>query len=612
MLPIDKDPNRKVSKSKSENGRDSRNVHGIPFREIIERANQPFTFTFHPIVAIVAKMAASNTPPTPNTGEESPARQAMNNLTQQLLHKPAFKRLAVIIVSFIPAFIALSIINVIFTHALVLSSYLFHSATPTDGGHTASERAEQKGKQKRVRTVYVPPSQDDLNQLLIDLESSEPLPDNKNDNDSIKKRAEAAAAAATAALESLMDQKNDKVKTSMKEVEELTEAYHSFVQRFDGDITHSHAKLGKGNAPVLEHIPQFMKRRSLFDLNRGALGDLFQNVIGDFDTLVRDAYLHNSNLALTELVNSMKSGSNAETSSSCDPIYLDLDKGNPAPELSITQSTTNTKKNDQRGTITEDTARESDLHEQIDVIKQLLSRRELSGNQNPINDADVEDIRAEISALVMTLIEKRQAALANEEKLKQKLLDETSLASAPTNGGNDTDEGMCASPTMVKKMVERGLDSIRNQADLQSTLITTVFNVVADEYEDEDFKKIMGALDKEMRIIEISRIHFTDDTDQRDLAPKSGKKKTLSFVVNGPFLYQGVAGSIDFVVEMVSGYNDYVDEFFDSIMSQQGASVGTATADSISNFFRKIPFPEVEKLRKAGILGVRIRKLVEE
>jgi hypothetical protein len=83
-------------------------------------------------------------------------------------------------------------------------------------------------------------------------------------------------------------------------------------------------------------------------------------------------------------------------------------------------------------------------------------------------------------------------------------------------------------------------------------------------------------------------------------------------VVDGPLLHQGLAGSIDSFVELISGYNDYVDEFFDYIMSRQGVSVGAATADSISNFMRKVSLPELEKLRQSGILGGRIRSLVEE
>ena len=105
-------------------------------------------------------MAATNTPPPPSTGNNS-------SLAQQLLHKPAFKKLAVIIVTFIPAFIGLSIINVIFTNAFVLSSYLFvtTTTTPAAGSSLASgggvigidsnvaaipKRAKEQGSKKQA------------------------------------------------------------------------------------------------------------------------------------------------------------------------------------------------------------------------------------------------------------------------------------------------------------------------------------------------------------------------------------------------------------------------------------------------------------------------------
>jgi hypothetical protein len=69
---------------------------------------------------------------------------------------------------------------------------------------------------------------------------------------------------------------------------------------------------------------------------------------------------------------------------------------------------------------------------------------------------------------------------------------------------------------------------------------------------------------------------------------------------------------IDSFVDFISGYNDHVDEVFDYIMSRQGVSVGTATSDAISNLIRKVPLPELDRLRQSGILGGRVRSLVEE
>ncbi|KAK1736673.1 hypothetical protein QTG54_012695 [Skeletonema marinoi] len=399
-------------------------------------------------------------------------------------------------------------------------------------------------------------------------------------------------------------------------MDELTEAYESFVTRFEEDIAHYHANEEETEVQ-LDYLPQFMKRKSLLDLDRGSMEDLFEDVMADLNVLLKDdVILRNSNQALMKVLSS--NGSNDNVVSSCDATFLDLDKGNPTPELEAVaapkQTATATKVH--KPVITEDTARESDLYERIESIKEILSRRELSGDKNPIDDEGVAGIRSQVAAVVSTLLENRKAALDASKEIQQHLLEETSLASIESSPEDDVDDTMCASPVMVEKMVQRGLDSIRSQADLQSTLITTVFNVVANESEDDDFKQIMGALDEEMSDIDVAKIDFSnkssEDEENKNMPPKSDKRQTLSYVVDGPLLHQGLAGSIDSVVELISGHNDYVDEFFDYIMSRQGVSVGAATADSISNFMRKVPLPELEKLRQSGILGGRIRSLVEE
>jgi len=573
-------------------------------------------------------MAATNTPPPPSTGDNNSS--SMSTLTQQLLHKPAFKKLAVIIVTFIPAFIGLSIINVIFTHAFVLSSYLFGTTTTTtpaagfgviggDSGNVAAipKRAKEQGSKKQVKTVYVPPTQQDLENILIELESSEPLPISSNNIINNGESSVNRVKSAIASLQSLMEQKTDRDATALKDMDELTEAYESFVTRFEEDIAHYHANEEEGTEVQLDYLPKFMKRKSLLDLDRGSMEDLFEDVLSDLNVLLKDdVILRNSNQALMKVLSSNESSDNV--ASSCDSTFLDLAEGKPTPELEavVAPKTTAAAAAVHKPVITEDTARESDLYERIDSIKEILSRRELSGDKNPIDDEGVAGIRSQVAAVVSTLLENRKAALDASKEIQQHLLEETSLASIESSPEEDADNTMCASPVMVEKMVQRGLDSIRSQADLQSTLITTVFGVVADESEDDDFKQIMVALDEEMSDIDVPRIDFSKKSGgeeaSKNMPPKSDKRKTLSYVVDGPLLHQGLAGSIDSFVELISGYNDYVDEFFDYIMSRQGVSVGAATADSISNFMRKVSLPELEKLRQSGILGGRIRTLVEE
>ncbi len=553
----------------------------------------------------------------------------MSTPTQQLLHKPAFKKLVVIIVTFIPAFLGLSIINVIFTHAVVLVSYFGGASTTstTDGSSLSSAGDDSDtiaaaipkrvNKQKRVKTVYVPPTQDDLQKILLELESSEPLPDNSNINQNNGESSMKRAQSAIASLQTLVEKKATGADTALKDVEELIEAYESFVTRFEEDLAHYHVN-DVNTDKVLEHLSQFMMRKSLLDLDRDALDDLFKGIRADLNALAGDdVLLQNSNQALLKLFE------NDASSSSCDPSFLDLAQGNPTPELEVTvdapqQTATSATKVKNDVIISEDTARESDLYERIDTIKEILSRRDLSSgdSKDPIDEEGVAEIRAKVSEMVLTLVNNQQDGFATTEEITQHLLKEASLPSIGSNPEEDnTDSTMCASPGMVEKLVQRGLDSIRTKADLQSALISTVFSVVAEESEDDEFQQIMGALDKVMSDVDVPRIDFSGksyEDESKNVPPKSDKRKSLSYVVDGPLLHQGVAGSIDSFVELISGYNDYVDEFLDYIMNRHGASVGTAAADGISDLARKVPLPELEKLRQSGILGGRIRTLVEE
>lgn len=547
-----------------------------------------------------------------------------NNTTMMrrlLLDKPALKKLVLIILSFVPAFIALCIINVIFTN--VTYYYLTSSTTAN------TERRGGNIEKKQVKkTVYVEPSNDDLEKLLIELDESEPLPvvhyDSNQGRESTKR-----AQTVIASLQSLMGY------SESSSADDLSEAYETFITRFNQDI--DQGEEASADILALEHLPQFMKRKSLLDLDTKSMEVLFQNVIEDLHLLLKnDVMLRNSNQTLMTLLNGgikKKKQTSKTHVGSCDSTYLDLGKGNPTSELkdsliataaaagvekdSSTKKATRAEvKDDGDDAITEDTARQSDLYERIAYFKEILSRRDLSSNTtattiDPIDEVGVAEVRSQVQTMASTLLKKRQAGIARDAELKQQFLQD-GLSSQPDSSSTM----MCASPTMVEKMVQQGLDSIRGQGDLQSTLITTVFSAIADESDDVEFKQIMGALNKEMEEINIPRIDYKEkifgEESEPGLTKKTSSKKTLSYVVDGPILHRGVAGRIDSFVELISGYNDHVDELFDYIMSRQGVSVGTATADAVAAAIRKVPLPDLERLTKSGILGGRIRSLIEE
>jgi hypothetical protein len=561
---------------------------------------------------------------------------------RRLLDKPAIKKLAVIILSFIPAFIALSIINVIFTYAFYLSGSTTSSLSSSKTANNKSRGGSNKKKQVVKKTVYVEPSNDDLEKLLIELEESEPLPvvhyDSNQGRESTKR-----AQTVISSLQSLMgysessaDDDNDNA--ASKDMDDLSEAYETFITRFNEDIDHiAQGEEASAEILALEHLPQFMKRKSLLDLDTKSMEVLFQNVIEDLHLLLKnDDMLRNSNQTLMTLLNGgikKKKQTSKTHVGSCDSTYLDLGKGNPSSELKDlliatataaaaagVETDSSTKKavkvDDDDDAITEDTARQSDLYERIAYFKEILSRRDISSNNtatDPIDEVGVAEVRSQVQAMALTLLKKRQAGIARDAELKQQSVQD-GLSSQPDDGGGST--MMCASPTMVEKMVQQGLDSIRGQGDLQSTLITTVFSAIADESDDVEFKQIMDALNKDMEEIDIPKFDYRKKIFGEEIEPgltkKTSNKKTLSYVIDGPILHRGVAGRIDSLVELISGYNDHVDELFDYIMSRQGVSVGTATADAVAAAIRKVPLPDLERLTKSGILGGRIRSLIEE
>ncbi|KAK1736672.1 hypothetical protein QTG54_012694 [Skeletonema marinoi] len=94
--------------------------------------------------------------------------------------------------------------------------YLIHHHHPAagsgviggDSGNVAAFQKEPKSKaKKRVKPVYVPPTQQDLQNIFIELESSEPLPISSNNIINSGESSVNRVKSAIASLQSLMEQK---------------------------------------------------------------------------------------------------------------------------------------------------------------------------------------------------------------------------------------------------------------------------------------------------------------------------------------------------------------------------------------------------------------------
>lgn len=501
---------------------------------------------------------------------------------------------------------------------------------------SVTAKKKRDNKHKHVRTVYVAPTNQDFQNILVELESSEPLPDNSNSNNnndgesSATKRVESIIQSLQSLL---MEQRTTTAadRAAVNDIDDLTKAYESFIKRFQDDITVAREKKEREEdeeknklATKLKYLSQFMKRKSLLDLDRHAMESLFHNVIHDLHELLKDdsIILRNSNQLLTRLLNGGKSP--LKSSSSCDAAFLDLANGNPTPELNVVKAAAAPIYNT---IITEETARESDLYERIVYIKKILSRRDISFDESssssttttttdPIDDEGVADLRSDLNAMAAILRQKRQGAFAHDKRVKKGFLQK--LLSSSQGDNTDGGASMCADPIMVETLVHRGLESIRGQADLESTLTATLFDIiVADESNVGESQRKIDALTKKMEGFDVPRIDYNkkksrqEEEGESENKQRKKQKKSLSHIVDGPILHRGVAGLIDSFVELISGYNDHVDELFDYIMSKQGVSVGAAAANAIASIVRKVPLPELNRLTRSGILGGRRRSLME-
>lgn len=269
---------------------------------------------------------------------------------------------------------------------------------------------------------------------------------------------------------------------------------------------------------------------------------------------------------------------NAQTNSTCQQSYLELNKGKSSNEF-IPSSTTSEKKpnvkytkkkktrahNDPPPAITDETARESDLYELVQSIKHILSRRDLASVKldendesmpSPISDEGVNEIRSKIAPMVGTIEEKRRAALAQESEIREywlgrvETLETNSLVSSNDDDGEEG--GLCASSNLVEGMVREGLEAFRGKIDLRTALESAALLAVQ---EDEEATFMLRS---EIEKISIPEIDYERTDFGRPSSPGTSSwkvgKKSVSYLVDGPLIHHGVVGWIDFFVDSISGY----------------------------------------------------------
>lgn len=552
-----------------------------------------------------------------------------------------------IFISFLLAVILLSITNIILAHVFIVTTILFPpKTTTTDTNNNNNNNNSPSSKPKKnvqTKTVYVPPTQEDLERIRQELETSDPLPPENNNDD--QNTITHDVQSIIKSTETLLSKREKVLSVAQSEIDELNDAYVSFEQRLTQDTT-QHTKIEydkiikvlQGQVPSLREV---LGRKTFIDLDQKELMELYDGALDDLSWLLKvedmdeetkkqkSILFLNANDVFVKVLNAATNNSTTTAAdATCDKSYLVLDDDKASSEFANVKSSSATKAADTKKVVddtssshvTGDTARESDLYELVQNIKHILSRRDLTAAvkaddvlPSPISDEGVAEIRSTIiSPMARTIGEKRKAALTHEDEIRESWVGkiETLRASLISTNGDKDDGGaaaLCTSPNLVEDMVTRGIEAIWSKNNLRSTLEGVALLAVGDD--EETTAMLQSKLDE----INVPDIDYEGRGDRKPPTDAPSSKRTLSYLVDGPLLHKGVVGWIDYFVDCISGYDDNIDGILDWVVGEEGKSVGNLVVDSFTKVVRQIPFPSelFGKMRKSGILGGRTRSLIE-
>lgn len=540
-----------------------------------------------------------------------------------LENKRLLRKAAVVCLSIIPAILAMTITNALIAHIIVAKTLIFRPRQPTGR------------KAPRVETVFVAPTQKDVDRIRKELDKSEPMPKIVPHDDS---RTAAIAKAEISELLSLVETRDSDLSTLVEtrekaltaaknEIAELLESFSAHQERVEQDTSQDLAVL---TPEVIEFVEEndllgLLSRHSFADLDREILEELFEMAMFEAEWLldvddddeesavIRDALLLNINGTLLASFGSLPR--EASNGSSCE-AFLALDRNEvaeefiPPPRHVVKKS----KPKPKPVAIPADTARESDLHEIVHKIKDTLSRRDLSSIKleegesypSPLGDEGSSMVLKAIVPLIQSLKAKRAQILEEEQRIIQQWRDRPGELKPEQVQPIRED---CANSEMVKSLVTTGLGAIRAKNELHVAWITALHKFVTDP-------EALARMRPDIMKLESSAIDYTE----RPEASRNGKsswktgRKSVSYIADGPLLQRGLVRSIDWFVDAISGYNDSVDAILDWIVGDSGLSLGTTVAESISRSLRRIPFPhdKVDRLKRSGILSGRARTMLDD
>lgn len=421
--------------------------------------------------------------------------------------------------------------------------------------------------------MYIPPTQDDLDQIIQELEVSEVLPAiNMSTEDSDNPRSESSIRSFISATESQLQQLEREFNTVIKEVDDLKVAYDSWLERWEQDMSRNELSVVYESAVKqyfesrLVSLRTILGGQSFMDLDMQNVTQLIATAIKELrwmmnksdDEYKKILFLNSNNMLLKLLTNESTFNDN-DTDKSCHASYLDLNNGNPSIELIPKPNAVKKRDFD---AITEETALESDLNDLVEDIKSSLSWHDIEAMPHPplISDEGMNDIRSNIAPMVTSIVKMRRSSLANEKKVRNYWVDkiETFVSDVESSDFEySTDENedlLCSSSSLVKGMIEEGLEAFRRNGDLRSELEGVALRAVKDA--SPEITDILWAQLQETGVPKTIDVrHGSSMPHQATTSSWKVGKKSIAYAVDGPWLRRGVVNWTDYFIDVVSGYN---------------------------------------------------------
>jgi hypothetical protein len=488
------------------------------------------------------------------------------------------KKICTLIMSFVIASVLMYITTVILAHVFVAKAVLFRPPTPATQSVSVGSPSHKPNDTKKkkipptpkveIQTIYVPPTQEDLDRIRQELEASDPLPPVATDDD--EQRSAVHVHSVISSTESLLKQREEELDKAKEAIEELSVAFNSFVARLEHETSRIATSIDDADLQIrLTSLRAILGgRKSFKDMDMHGVTTLFALAMEELRWLSSEdgpsgdaqktALFLNANNKLWEILVDGTKTTGSEDNHTCQSSYLMLDEGKISNEF--IPPSMNAKESLVAAAVppgvTEETARESDLYRLVESIKQALSQHE---NPDPpvIDEELLDEIRSTITPIVTSIEEKRLAVLAEERLMRESWvgrMEALQAGSKPSDDVDDDGEGggaRCASTDVVTGMVTGGLEALRRRDDLRSALEVAALAVAVGE-SDEVISKLRAKIEQ----VHLPEIDYTVSTSHpsRKSSRKVGKK-SISNAVDVPMLHRGVVGWIDFFVDAISGYN---------------------------------------------------------